>query len=81
MGVLGSVMASKMANQMVDMIRDVFSDPLTTTFFAGAIIMFIGVVIAIFIRAIPLVSANDQKQAQKQDHPQPTEPAVDNQFN
>lgn len=59
------------ANQMIDAIRDVFSDALTTTFFAGAIIMFVGVIVAIFVRAIPLVSAQDYEQKpdkEKGDH-------------
>ncbi len=54
------------ANQMIDMVRDVFSDALTTTFFAGAIIMFLGMSVAFFIRAIPLVSEKDYQPQQPQ---------------
>lgn len=50
------------ANQMIDAVRDVFSDALTTTFLAGAIIMLVGVIVAMFVRAIPLVSAKDYGQ-------------------
>lgn len=50
------------ANQLMDTVRDVFSDALTTTFLAGAFIMLIGVIAAIFVRSFPLVSANDNKQ-------------------
>lgn len=54
------------ANKMVASVRDVFSDALTTTFLAGGIIMLIAVVVAIFLRAIPLVSEKDyQQQSQK----------------
>lgn len=54
------------ANKMIDTVKDVFSDAITTTFLAGAIIMVIGIVVASLIRAIPLVSANDpEHQAQK----------------
>ncbi len=54
-----------LANKMIEAIRDVFSDALTTTFLAGAIIMTIGIVVALFIRAIPLVSAKDIEQKPK----------------
>src|SRR5699024_4447071 len=47
------------AKEMVKSIRDVFSDALTTTFLAAAIIMLAGVIMAAFVRAIPLVSAKD----------------------
>lgn len=47
------------AKEMVESIRDLFSDALTTTFLAAAIIMLVGVIVACFVRAIPLVSAKD----------------------
>ncbi|WJY28359.1 MDR family MFS transporter [Sporosarcina trichiuri] len=47
------------ASQLVSTIKGVFSDALTTTFFVAACIMVAGAVIAIFLRAIPLVSAQD----------------------
>lgn len=53
------------ANEMVDTIRDVFSDALTTTFLAAAIIMVTGVIVALFVRAIPLVSAQDSNQQEQ----------------
>ncbi|MHA0856952.1 MDR family MFS transporter [Paenibacillus sp. CMAA1364] len=49
-----------MAQQMVISVKGVFSDTLTTVFLAGAIIMFAAVIVAIFIKAIPLVSASDR---------------------
>lgn len=51
------------AEQMVTSVRGIFSDALTTVFLAGAIIMFIAVVIALFIKAIPLVSASDKAKS------------------
>lgn len=53
------------ANEMIESIRDVFSDALTTTFLAGAIIMLVGVIAAMFVRAIPLVSAKDKNDQQQ----------------
>lgn len=54
------------AKEMVENIRDAFSDALITTFLAGAIIMLIAVIVAVFIRAIPLVSEKDyEQQSQK----------------
>lgn len=50
------------AKEMVANIRDVFSDALTTTFLAGAIIMLVAVIVAVFIRVIPLVSEKDYQQ-------------------
>lgn len=47
------------ASQLVSTIKGVFSDALTTTFFVAACIMVAGAVIAIFLRAMPLVSAQD----------------------
>ncbi|WP_153731040.1 MDR family MFS transporter [Sporosarcina obsidiansis] len=49
------------AADMVATVKDVFSEALTTTFFAGGVIMVIAVIVAIFLRAIPLVSAMDTK--------------------
>ncbi|MGM8212718.1 MDR family MFS transporter [Virgibacillus sp. W0430] len=49
-------------NEMIETMRNVFSDALTTTFLAGAIIMLMAVIVTMFIRAIPLVSAKDNKQ-------------------
>lgn len=49
------------ANDMIETIRGVFSDALTTTFLAGAIIMVVGVGFAFLVRAIPLVSAIDKQ--------------------
>ncbi|MUV37635.1 Multidrug resistance protein fnx1 [Lentibacillus sp. JNUCC-1] len=54
------------ARDMVDNLRVVFSDALTTTFLVAAIIMIVAVVIALFIRTIPLVSAADQAPKEKQ---------------
>lgn len=48
------------ADQMVTIVREVFSDALTTVFLSGAIIMLIAVIIALFIKSIPLVSASDK---------------------
>ncbi|SDE68064.1 drug resistance transporter, EmrB/QacA subfamily [Bhargavaea beijingensis] len=45
------------AEGLIASVRDVFSDALTTTFLAGGIIMVIAVLLAVFLRAIPLVSA------------------------
>lgn len=45
------------AEQLVASVREVFSDALTTTFLAGAIIMVVAIIVAVFLRAIPLVSA------------------------
>lgn len=50
------------ANNMIESIRNVFSDALTTTFFAGSIIMFVAVIVAVFVRAIPLVSAKGHER-------------------
>ncbi|HZW68403.1 MAG TPA: hypothetical protein VFF20_07335 [Pseudogracilibacillus sp.] len=47
------------ANELIDLIRGILSDALTTPFLAGAFIMLLGVVVAMFVRAIPLVSAKD----------------------
>ncbi|RKD23151.1 MFS transporter [Ammoniphilus oxalaticus] len=55
-----------LAEKMVVMIRGIFSDALTTTFLTGSIIMLVAVVVAIFIRAIPLVSEKDYKTQQPQ---------------
>ncbi|WP_066388639.1 MDR family MFS transporter [Neobacillus mesonae] len=54
------------AKKMIASVREVFSDALTSTFLAGAIIMLAAVVIAVFLRAVPLVSEKDhQKQPRK----------------
>ncbi|AZU64291.1 MDR family MFS transporter [Neobacillus mesonae] len=54
------------AEKMIASVREVFSDALTSTFLAGAIIMLAAVVIAVFLRAVPLVSEKDhQKQPRK----------------
>lgn len=60
------------ANEMVADIKDVFSDALTTTFFATAIIVVVAIVIAVFLRAIPLVSASDKKPEPVQETPDDT---------
>lgn len=49
------------AADLIATIKDVFSDALTTTFFVGAGIMVLAVIVALFLRAIPLVSAMDAK--------------------
>lgn len=49
------------AANMITSVKDVFSDALTTTFLAGAGIMVVAVIVAIFLREIPLVSAMDTK--------------------
>lgn len=49
------------AVDMIVSVKDVFSDALTTTFFAGAGIMIVAVIVTIFLRAIPLVSSMDTK--------------------
>lgn len=49
------------AVDMIASVKDVFSDALTTTFFAGAGIMIVAVIVTIFLRAIPLVSSMDTK--------------------
>ncbi|PIC84036.1 MDR family MFS transporter [Sporosarcina sp. P1] len=49
------------AADMIASVKDVFSDALTTTFFAGAGIMIVAVIVTIFLRAIPLVSSKDTK--------------------
>lgn len=55
-----------LAEQIVRNVRDVFSDALTTTFLTAAFIMLAGVIVALFLREIPLVSAKDQmKDSQK----------------
>ncbi len=51
------------ANTMIETLRDVFSDSLTTTFLAGSIIMLLAVITALFVKAIPLVSAKDKMTA------------------
>lgn len=54
------------AEKAIASMRDIFSDALTATFLGGGIIMIIAVVVAICLRAIPLVSEKDYaKQAQK----------------
>lgn len=53
------------AEKMVASVRGIFSDALTTTFLAGAIIMAVAVVVALFLRAIPLVSEKDHQQQKK----------------
>lgn len=53
------------AEEMVNNVRLVFSEALTSTFFAGALIMLAAVVIAIFLRAIPLLSEKDYQQEYK----------------
>lgn len=53
------------AERMIASVRDVFSDALTTTFLAGSIIMLIAAVVALFLRAIPLVSQKDYEQQPK----------------
>ncbi len=45
--------------QIIHQVRDIFSDALTTTYLAGAIIMAVTVFVALFLRAAPLVSAKD----------------------
>lgn len=49
------------AADLIATMKDVFSDALTTTFFVGAGIMVLAVIVALFLRAIPLVSAMDTK--------------------
>ena len=49
------------AANLIASVKDVFSDALTTTFLAGAGIMVLAVVVAFFLREIPLVSAMDAK--------------------
>lgn len=49
------------AANMIASVKDVFGDALTTTFLAGAGIMVVAVIVAIFLREIPLVSAMDAK--------------------
>lgn len=55
-----------LANQIVDITRGILSDALTTTFFVGAIIMLIAVIITLFIRAIPLVSAKGSSKEESE---------------
>lgn len=50
------------AKEMVANVKGVFSDALTSTFLAGSIIMLLAVVVALFLRAIPLVSEKDYQQ-------------------
>ncbi|GHI01113.1 MDR family MFS transporter [Neobacillus kokaensis] len=58
------------AEKMIASVREVFSDALTSTFFASAIIMLAAVVIALFLRAVPLVSEKDHHhQLQKSEKP------------
>ncbi|MET3575920.1 MDR family MFS transporter [Bhargavaea ullalensis] len=71
------------AEGLVASVRDVFSDALTTTFLAGGIIMVAAVVLALFLRAIPLVSAMtagkpDSAAAGKGNTPGKAEPAIQN---
>ncbi|MCG3087292.1 MDR family MFS transporter [Sporosarcina cyprini] len=56
------------AEQMITAVKDVFADALTTTFLAGGIIMVIAVLFAVFLRAIPLVSAEDKMRKEFQKH-------------
>ncbi|WP_432355500.1 MFS transporter [Sporosarcina sp. A2] len=51
------------AEQLVGTVKGVFSEALTTTFFVAACIMVAGAIVAVFLRAIPLVSANDSSNA------------------
>lgn len=48
------------ANQIVSTTKDIFADSLTTAFFAGGVIMVVAVLLAFFLRAIPLVSSEDK---------------------
>lgn len=54
------------AERMIDTIRDVFSDALTTTFLAAGIILVVAVIIAFFLREIPLVSEKDYTEPTKE---------------
>ncbi len=49
------------AADIIITVKDVFSDALTLTFLAGAGITVLAVIVAIFLREIPLVSAMDAK--------------------
>lgn len=57
------------AKEMVVNIKDVFSDALTTTFLATSIIVTVAIVIALFLRSIPLVSASDKMPEESQKTP------------
>lgn len=52
------------ADQLIFTMKDIFADALTTTFLAGGIIMVIAIIVAIFLRVIPLVSAADKMPKQ-----------------
>lgn len=54
------------AEQLVGTVKGIFSEAITTTFFVAACIMVAGVIVAVFLRAIPLVSANDPSPAKQQ---------------
>lgn len=47
------------AEQLIGTVKGIFSEAITTTFFVAACIMVAGAIVAVFLRAIPLVSAND----------------------
>lgn len=57
------------AAELVATVKNVFSDALTTTFLAGAVIMMVAVGVALFLRAIPLVSAMNTKPADWEKEP------------
>ncbi len=50
-----------MAEQLVEMVREVFSYAITSTFLAGAIVLFLAVIVTFFLPEIPLRSAKDKK--------------------
>ncbi|WP_044640643.1 MDR family MFS transporter [Risungbinella massiliensis] len=60
--------------KMLDMVREALSYAITSTFLAGAIVAGIAVLIALFLKEIPLRSEKDMKQEQKIDeiHPKAT---------
>lgn len=55
-----------MANTLIDNLRDVLGDALTTTFFAGSVIMALAVVFATFIQPIALHSSEDYQKETKE---------------
>ncbi|MEO4055185.1 MDR family MFS transporter [Solibacillus sp. CAU 1738] len=52
------------AESVIRNVRDVFNDALTSTFLVGSIIMLVAVIVAVFLRSIPLVSEKDYQQQQ-----------------
>ena len=53
------------AEQLVMAVKGVFSEAITTTFLVAACIMAVAVIVAVFLRAIPLVSAQDKMTQHK----------------